>query len=72
MLIEFSCTKCNWTKREPLGDDLKHSGICRSCSKLSPPMRTPSASLKPSAGSMLVVVVFLLGVALGAKMTGGW
>ncbi|MBP5058927.1 hypothetical protein [Pseudomonas chlororaphis] len=37
-----------------------------------PPMRTPNAPLAPSVGSMLVVAVFLLGVALGAKMTGGW
>lgn len=37
-----------------------------------PPMRVPMAPLVPSLGSMLVVVVFLAGVAVGAKMAGGW
>lgn len=38
-----------------------------------PPMRKPlPASVIPSAGSMLVVLVFLSGVAVGAKMAGGW
>lgn len=38
-----------------------------------PPMRTPPpASIIPTTGSMLVVLVFLAGVAVGAKMAGGW
>lgn len=38
-----------------------------------PPMRTPlRASIIPNAGSMLAVLVFLAGVAVGAKMAGGW
>ncbi|MPQ84500.1 hypothetical protein F0170_11185 [Pseudomonas sp. MAFF 730085] len=53
-------------------------GICERCvasnpAPPSPPMRTPlSASIIPSAGSMLVVLVFVVGVAVGAKMAGGW
>ena len=40
---------------------------------LPPPMRTPlPGSLIPAAGSMLVVLVFIAGVAVGAKMVGGW
>lgn len=38
-----------------------------------PPMRTPRpASIIPSTGSMLVVLVFIAGMAVGAKMAGGW
>lgn len=38
-----------------------------------PPMRTPRpASIIPSFGSMLVVLVFIAGMAVGAKMAGGW
>lgn len=38
-----------------------------------PPMRTPRpASIMPSIGSMLVVLVFIAGMAVGAKMAGGW
>ena len=38
-----------------------------------PPMRTPRPiSIIPTTGSMLVVLVFLAGVAVGAKMAGGW
>lgn len=35
-------------------------------------MQSQEAPLMPSLGSMLVVVVFLAGVAIGAKMAGGW
>jgi len=36
-----------------------------------PPMRPPlPGSLIPTAGSMLVVLVFVVGVAVGAKMVG--
>ena len=37
-----------------------------------PPMRRPMASIAPSIGSLLIVLVFLAGVAVGAKMAGGW
>ena len=37
-----------------------------------PPMRTPGTSLAPSIGSPLIVLVFIAGVAVGAKMAGGW
>ena len=38
-----------------------------------PPMRRPPpTSIIPSTGSMLVVLVFIAGVAVGAKMAGDW
>ena len=51
--------------------------LCGMCQRLKPPapppMRKPlTASIIPSAGSMLVVLVFIAGVAVGAKMAGGW
>lgn len=51
--------------------------LCGTCEQLKPPapppMRAPlPASIIPSAGSMLVVLVFFAGVAVGAKMAGGW
>lgn len=39
----------------------------------APPMRTPRpTSIIPGTGSMLVVLVFIAGVVVGAKMAGGW
>ena len=76
MLVEFGCDRCGWIKREPLADDLIHSGVCVSCSKplppAPPPMRNPYASLAPSLGSVLIVLVFIAGVMVGAKMAVGW
>lgn len=76
MLVEFVCDRCGWVKIEPLADDLIHPGVCTSCLKplppAPPPKRNPHASLAPSVGSMLVVLVFIAGVAVGAKMAGGW
>ena len=51
--------------------------LCGMCQRLKPPapppMRKPlSASIIPSADAMLVVLVFIAGVAVGAKMAGGW
>lgn len=51
--------------------------LCAMCERLKPPapppMRIPlSASIIPSSGAMLVVLVFIAGVAVGAKMAGGW
>lgn len=37
-----------------------------------PPLRNPNASVTPSLGSLLIVLVFIAGVAVGAKITGGW
>ena len=37
-----------------------------------PPLRNPNASVTPSLGSLWVVLVLLIGVAVGAKMAGGW
>ncbi len=80
MLIEFECSRCHWVKTEPMP---YHSSttMCEACRRSvlgggklppPPPMRAPMAPLMPSLGSMLVVVVFLVGVAVGAKMAGGW
>lgn len=38
----------------------------------APSMRVPCPALTPSVGSLLVVLVFIAGVAVGAKMVGGW
>ncbi|MDB1112964.1 hypothetical protein [Pseudomonas extremaustralis] len=32
----------------------------------------PHSSLAPSMGSLLIVLVFIAGMAVGAKMAGGW
>ncbi|SCZ13329.1 hypothetical protein SAMN03159391_05819 [Pseudomonas sp. NFACC37-1] len=80
MLVSFECSRCHWVKLEPTP---YHSGmtLCEACRRSvlpggkpppPPPMRTPIASLKPSAGSMLVVLVFLSGLAVGAKLAGAW
>ena len=37
-----------------------------------PPMRSLNTALAPSLGSLLIVLVFIGGVAVGAKMAGGW
>lgn len=51
-------------------------GKCARCiitKPAPPPMRTPRpASIIPSIGSVLIVLVFIAGVAVGAKMAGGW
>ena len=51
--------------------------LCGMCEQLKPPapppMRAPlPASIIPTTGSMLIVLVFIAGVAVGAKMAGGW
>jgi hypothetical protein len=51
--------------------------LCGMCQHLTPPapppMRAPRpTSIIPSVGSMLVVLVFIAGMAVGAKMAGGW
>ena len=76
MLVEFQCDRCRWVKTESLADDLIHPGVCMSCIKTlppgPPPMRKPHSSLAPSVGSLLIVLVFIAGIAVGAKMAGGW
>lgn len=53
-------------------------GTCERCVASKPPpppplMRKPlPGSIAPTAGSILVVLVFIAGVAVGAKMAGGW
>ncbi|PHN66484.1 hypothetical protein AO268_22495 [Pseudomonas sp. ICMP 8385] len=37
-----------------------------------PPMRTPNAAHVASLASVLIVLVFIAGVAVGAKVAGGW
>lgn len=51
--------------------------LCGGCDRPQAPaapfMRTPNpTSIIPSIGSMLVVLVFIAGMAVGAKMAGGW
>lgn len=71
----FECSKCERLKTEaaPLdGSTL----LCMACQhKLlppPPPMRTPHHPRTPGLAPMLVVLVFVAGVAVGTKMAGGW
>ena len=72
----FECSKCRRIRTEAVpyyGSGLACESCRRSLQPSPPPMRIPvSASIIPSAGSMLVVLVFLAGVTVGAKMAGGW
>lgn len=82
---EFQCAACRQTKIEPVpyyGSGLR----CESCRREmipppateqrglppAPPMRTPDTSIAPGIGSLLIVLVFIMCVAVGAKMAGGW
>lgn len=78
MLLEFECARCHWIKTEPMP---YHSSttMCQACrrsalpgGKPPPPMRTPNAAHVASLASVLIVLVFIAGVVVGAKMTGGW
>lgn len=82
MLHEFECARCHWVKIEPMP---YHSSttMCEACRRSvlpggkpppppPPPMRKPMTSLAPSLGSVLIVLMFIVGVAVGAKMAGGW
>lgn len=69
------CTRCTGCDTSMITD--QSTPLCGMCERLTshppPPMRTPlPASIVPSIGLMLVVLVFLTGVAVGAKMAGGW
>ena len=73
----FECLRCRWVKTEVAPRAYCHPGVCESCRQSMvpppPPMRIPlPASITPSIGSLLIVAVFIAGVAVGAKMAGGW
>lgn len=82
MLCEFQCSRCRNVKLEPMP---YHSSttMCEACRRsvltgeeLPPPLPpttcTPGISLIPSFDSLIIALVFLVGVAVGAKMAGGW
>ncbi|ARB29711.1 hypothetical protein ATI14_1759 [Pseudomonas tolaasii NCPPB 2192] len=75
----FECANCKRIKTEAVpyfGSGL----MCAACrrSLIPPPtvepprMRRPEASCAPSFGSLMIVLVFVAGAAVGAKMAGGW
>lgn len=69
------CTRCAGCDASMITD--QPEPLCGMCERLKPPApppmrRTLPASIILTTGSMLVVLVFLAGVAVGAKMTGGW
>ena len=69
------CTRCTGCDVSLITDQaVPLCGMCQSLTPPAPPpMRRPlPASIIPTTGSMLVVLVFLAGVAVGAKMAGGW
>ncbi len=81
----FECAGCHHIKTEAV--PYYGSGLmCESCRRSlmpplttewrglpsPPPFRNPNASVMPSAGALWIVLVFFIGVAVGAKMTGGW
>ncbi len=81
----FECPKCGAVKTEVV--PYYGSGLmCQDCRRAllppptteqrglpsPPPMRTPNTSVAPSLGSLLIVLVFIAGMAVGAKMAGGW
>lgn len=81
----FECAKCGRMKTEAV--PYYGSGLmCEACRQSlippptteqrgippAPPLRNPNASVTPSLGSLLIVLVFIAGVSIGAKMVGGW
>jgi len=72
----FECLRCRLIKTEVTPQAYCHPGVCEPCRQSMvppPPMRRPlPASIIPATGSMLVVLVFIAGVVVGAKMAGGW
>ena len=71
----FECANCRRIKTEAVpyyGSGLMCESCRRSLMPPPPPLRNPNASVTPSAGSVWVGLVFLIGVAVGAKMAGGW
>ena len=68
------CTRCTGCDASLITDQAMP--LCGLCQRLAPPepppLRNPNASVTPSLGSLLVALVFIAGVAVGAKMTGGW
>lgn len=71
----FECAGCRHIKTEAVpyyGSGLMCESCRRSLMPPPPPLRNPNAPVMPSAGSLWVGLVFLIGVAVGAKMAGGW
>ena len=83
----FECAKCRQVKTEAVPQAWAVPDACESCRRAlsppptvewrgnppePPPRRNPNASVTPSLGSLWVGLVFLAGVAVGAKMAGGW
>lgn len=69
------CTRCIGCAAFMITDQaMPMCGMCqRPAPQPPPPMRRPvPASIIPTAGSMLVVLVFIAGVAVGTKMAGVW
>lgn len=79
MVYEFQCSRCRWVVTEPKPF---HSGqtLCAACRRAilslppapPPPMRASAEPHTHGVGITLVVLVFLMGVLIGTKMTGGW
>lgn len=68
------CTRCTGCDVSLITDQATPlCGLCQRLAPAEPPrLRNPNASVTPSLGSLWVGLVFLAGVAVGAKMTGGW
>ena len=71
----FMCTRCTGCDVSMITD--QSVPLCGMCERLKPP--TPPlmrkllpASIVPSAGLVLIVLVFIVGVLVGAKMAGSW
>lgn len=71
----FECAGCHHIKTEAVpyyGSGLMCESCQRSLMSQPPPLRNPHASVTPRIGSLWVVLVFLVGVSVGAKIAGGW
>lgn len=69
------CTRCTGCDVSLITD--QSTPLCGMCQHLKPPapppMRKPlTASIMPTTGLMLIVLVFVAGVAAGAKIAGVW
>lgn len=68
------CTQCTGCEASLITDQSTPlCGMCqRSAPPAAPPMRPPNAAHVASLASVLIVLVFIAGVVVGAKMAGGW
>ena len=68
------CAACAECGVSPITD--QRVPMCGGCQAVKPPkpppMRQPMELMAPGIGSLLVVLVFVAGMAVGAKMAGGW